>query len=60
MSELKPCPFCGSEDVREFIPSAYEIGDKARVCCQDPLCEACVYGNTIKVARAKWNRRANE
>lgn len=58
--ELKPCPFCGSEDVREFTPSAYEIGDGAEVRCQNPLCEAGVHGNTIKVARAKWNRRVKE
>ena len=57
---LLPCPFCGSEDVKEFTPSAYEIGDGAEVRCQNPLCEAGVHGNTIKVARAKWNRRASE
>lgn len=60
MLKPKPCPFCGSDDVREFTPSAYEIGDGAEVRCQNPLCEAGVHGNTIEIARVKWSRRVNE
>jgi len=60
MLKPKPCPFCGSDDVREFTPSAYEIGDGAEVRCQNPLCEAGVHGNTIEIARVKWSRRVSE
>lgn len=58
MTELKPCPFCGSNDIHRFEPTAYEIGDDASVSCEE--CGAEVRGNTLRIALSKWNRRVDE
>lgn len=60
MTELKPCPFCGSKDIYEYIPSAYELGEDAEIYCKNPICGATISGNDIEIVRAKWNRRVNE
>ena len=58
MSELKPCPFCGSDDVAldEF---AYRIGDgewESKVICYE--CHANTGFYTKQEAVEAWNRRA--
>lgn len=60
MTELRPCPFCGSAEVDTYEPTAYEIGNDASVTCENPTCEAEVRGRTLREAIAKWNRRAKE
>ena len=52
------CPFCGSNDIHTFQPTAYEIGDEASVRCED--CGAEIRGETLEIALKKWNRRVNE
>lgn len=54
----KYCPFCGSQDIHKFQPTAYEIGDEASVKCEE--CGAEVRGETLKIALRKWNRRVKE
>lgn len=60
MTELKPCPFCGSDEIHTYSPGPYETGNDASVSCENPICGAEVRGDTLKEAIAKWNRRANE
>lgn len=57
---LKPCPFCGSVDINTYEPTIYEVGNDASVRCQDPSCGVEVRAPTLKMAVAKWNRRAKE
>lgn len=57
---LKPCPFCGSDEIHTYSPSPYEIGNDASVNCENPICGAEVRGRTLKEAIAKWNRRVKE
>lgn len=51
----KSCPFCGSDDIHTFEPTAYEIGDEASVSCEE--CGAEIRGKTLVIALRKWNRR---
>jgi len=60
MTELKPCPFCGSTEIHTYEPTMYEIGNDASVNCENPICEAEVRGRTLQEAIAKWNRRVKE
>lgn len=55
MTELKPCPFCGSEDIREHsgYPLHYWI-----VKCKHCGAKICVYGSHQQ-AVSFWNRRTN-
>jgi hypothetical protein len=65
--ELKPCPFCGSEDIKM---SAFDISPECSVDCQQ--CGACIFDSvpwrmfdTVKSHDKrcwkklikKWNRR---
>ena len=64
-SELKPCPFCGSE--AEFSSGYYNDLEMAKVCCTE--CDASIYMDSddypdttldemeTTVVNA-WNRRA--
>ena len=54
MIELKPCPFCGSTDVRV-------IGDwfKKWVQCQDCCAHSGLKDDKEEAAKA-WNRRASD
>lgn len=58
--KLKPCPFCDSKDIKTYEPTIYEPNEESEVKCQNPLCGATVRGITLKMAIAKWNRRAKE
>lgn len=52
MTELKPCPFCGSEDITKHKYGVYR--------CEN--CGANVNfskGVTLILGEEKWNRRAN-
>lgn len=50
MTELKPCPFCGSEDL--------ECEDKKHIAAIYCDCDAMMgYFDTIEEAIAAWNRR---
>lgn len=57
---LKPCPFCGADDIRTYEPTLYEPNEESEIRCQNPLCGAEVRGLTSKMAIAKWNRRVGE
>lgn len=62
MSELKPCPFCGSDNVmvdETFVDAQNDPYMEYEVICFD--CEnrtkPC---DTAQDAIARWNRRADE
>lgn len=57
LPKMDPCPFCGSDEIHTYEPTAYEIGNDASVNCENPICGAEVRGRTLKEAIAKWNRR---
>jgi len=56
--ELKPCPFCGGEEVRTF---KYSFAGEPDVYAQ---CQNCAadgpMGDTKEMAVEKWNRRATD
>lgn len=66
MQELKPCPFCGSKDVRIFVYSEGGVCVKCLRClCQTFISadhtykdakEECACERVVKA----WNRRAVE
>jgi len=52
--ELKPCPFCGGEQVEMYSP----FQDVYRVVC---ICGACgALSHTQEKAAAAWNRRYDD
>ena len=52
---IKPCPFCGSEDV-EFTRD-YEVKDLSRVLCR--RCGASSGSDTKEIVSLhRWNKRA--
>ena len=59
MSELKPCPFCGCDEVEAIF--AYEDGKKMGVYlyCTGCLVEQGVLYKAQKEAKEAWNRRAD-
>ena len=59
MSELKPCPFCGSERV-EYVPTPeqhYDGHEEGFIWCH-----GCDFSSDVfldfEIAAGKWNRRA--
>lgn len=54
MGELEPCPFCGSEPVRDFEPNSYRIACGTAEC---PAASGWLYFTEAE-AVAAWNRRA--
>lgn len=59
MTELKPCPFCGS---RNIVLTEIHYGI-ARIGCNTDMC-ICFYSTTTPYGSKKdaieaWNRRAN-
>ncbi len=57
MTDLKPCPFCGNENVRVYV-GLMEFHD-GEVACDD-CGGSCGNYPTRDDAIAAWNRRANE
>ena len=59
---LKPCPLCGSEQVKVFEYDPYDgyQGDcsSTRVRCKE--CGITLTDRKKKVAIAKWNRRVDK
>ena len=58
MYNLKPCPFCGNDDI--FISGSDEVGEDKHpywyVCCFK--CGCSVFGDADKEKAAEaWNRR---
>ena len=53
MTELKPCPFCGSKAIAfdRMFP---------HVRCSSKECEVALFEDTIEEAIIKWNRRVSE
>ena len=68
-SELKPCPFCGNEDIKiEVVLSRHDILSDSEQCIIDIKCYQCktlkmmaVMGvdknDCIKEAKRLWNER---
>jgi Lar family restriction alleviation protein len=54
MSELKPCPFCGSADV---VMTENDLGWPVGQCDDCGAAGPCIRANKNK-ARSEWNRRA--
>lgn len=46
MSELKPCPFCGNEVIRDYVNDEYH---------HDISCSDC--GETFRMSDEQWNTR---
>lgn len=55
MSETKPCPFCGSNDLEAREGNSYV---PASVVCQNDDCGGTVDAPGLAEAIAAWNRRA--
>jgi len=65
--ELKPCPFCGCDEVEEIVrdPDAYgkflvEKDDLYRCGVRCPSCKVMVVGASAGEVAGKWNRRGGE
>lgn len=61
MTELKPCPFCGSDKLEILMPPRIILLDKTygcRVFCLN--CGGTTGYRTRKDAIDLWNRRAGE
>lgn len=62
MEELKPCPFCGSNEI-EYKPTHFGGGESHGVMrclecgCTVPTSE---FGKHVKEPYSDWNRRADE
>ena len=56
MTELKPCPFCGSEDVHTAFYHFDDTGSKAVVECRNCYCSSGHY-NDLQNAVKQWNTR---
>lgn len=54
MEHLKPCPFCGGEEI-QLEEMEGPFGDFLRVFCVD--CEAEVTHETYEEVVEAWNRR---
>jgi len=55
--ELKPCPFCGSTDLKISAQEADLYGDVLFVHCKD--CDACGPAHEdAEDAKAAWNKRS--
>ena len=54
MTELKPCPFCGSVEVKVHIP--YFTDDCYMVQCYGCNCNTAIYMTANQAVEA-WNRR---
>ena len=60
MNDLKPCPFCGEDDVkrsRHMTRDEPENWDYYTVSCRTPECGASVSDLSEKGVTSIWNRR---
>ena len=56
-SELKPCPFCGGEDLDVHVGASFgRLHENVTITCND--CIGSIYGGTEQRAIAAWNTRA--
>lgn len=58
MTELRPCPFCGCNDVT-VIEADKTIQPQYMVVCYDCRARSAYYGSQEK-AIASWNRRTRK
>ena len=56
MTELKPCPFCGSA---AEIKQAYEKSIYI-VCCKNCACMMAMFNCSYDAAKSEWNRRVSD
>lgn len=56
--ELKPCPFCGSDNVKINYP-VYYSGEVCNVQCYDCNCTTAAFYSPEKASEA-WNRREGD
>ena len=56
MAELKPCPFCGCEDIEVIKDNEVIIERYVAICGH---CYAQLYRPNQKEAIEDWNRRAD-
>ena len=54
MTKLKPCPFCGSNNVKENA-----MGGIASVRCLDCYSDTIMQDDTWEGVRSQWNTRTN-
>lgn len=54
MSDLKPCPFCGSE------PKKWEYNHGAIIECHQDKHRVQAHGKTLDEAVEEWNERAKD
>ena len=57
MEELKPCPFCGCEDIRAVRDTEAIIERHRAVCFK---CSAQMYRGTPEKVIEAWNRRVGD
>lgn len=56
--ELKPCPFCGSEEVY-YVKYNHAAGERWAVCCINCMAEIVPgYAQDKHCVQEMWNRRA--
>lgn len=62
MSELKPCPFCGSTELRYISTVSIWLENYGYVKCSRCGCTVPVrmHGENVKEPCAEWNRRVGE
>jgi hypothetical protein len=62
VSELKPCPFCGSEAERMLKIDLFTGCGAEAVQCSNEKCPAqpCARAKTSAVAARRWNTRAGD
>ena len=62
---LKPCPFCGSAPIVDYIPPHdHFIVDLPRYegagVVECPVCEVGMMARTLEAVIEKWNRRVSD
>ena len=57
MTELKPCPFCGSNATLKY-PREGELGYSATITCNK--CHVEMWAASKEEVIEMWNRRVNE
>ena len=54
MTDLKPCPFCGSDAIAIIGMASYYVR------CPDPNCAIAIFAQNMNEAVIKWNKRVNK